>query len=426
MNKIYHEVNCCRVCKSDLHTIIALGNQKLTGIFPEPGQEELQAPVTLAKCKNPECGLVQLKESVDPNLMYGMDYGYRTGLNKSMYNHITKVYDDSKKWVNLKEGNVFLDIGSNDGSLVNYVYDNTHGVKCVGMDPTIKKFSQYYKDGTCPVPDFFSIENYYETCGKLKANLITSFSMFYDLEDPVKFANHIRLALDRDGVWIFEQAYLGFMLNRVTIDTVLSEHLMYYDLQSIDFILKQVDLKIVDVELNDVNAGSIRVVATHRDSNLAESDSVRLIKNYEKVMGFNDPDFAIYNNFRFLCQNSKSNFVNFLIRASNREKIVAALGASTKFNCLLQWAGISKNLLSCIGEVNPDKFGKVTPGTHIPIVPEDEVLESKPDYIVIGCYHFKDFFLKLPKIKQYILQGGTVVFPLPYLEFKDKNNTDLL
>lgn len=414
---IYNEVTKCRSCKGELREILSLGSQELTGIFPEPGEKLEEVPVTLMKCTNTECGLVQLKESADPNIMYGMDYGYRTGLNKSMSNHIKKVFEDSKQWVNLKDGDVFIDIGSNDGTLVNHVSENTKNVSCVGVDPTICKFYQYYMNGTFPVKEFFSYDSVKKYLSNNGAKLITSFSMFYDLEDPIKFANEIKKCLHQDGVWIFEQAYLGFILNRVTVDTILSEHLLYYDLQSIDYILKNAGLKIISVELNDINAGSIRIVAAREDSSLESCKTVDLIKNYEKVMGFNDSGFSIYKNFVTLCMNFKREFIDFLSEAKKSGKTVSALGASTKFNCILQFVGASTLYINQIGEVNPDKFGKVTPGTGIPIVPEDEVLNNNPDYIIIGCYHFKDFFLALPKIQKYIKDGGTVVFPLPTLEF---------
>ena len=257
-----------------------------------------------------------------------------------------------------------------------------------------------------------------DTCRKLEVEIIVIGRMEGKVKPKVKiFANEIKKCLSQDGVWIFEQAYLGFILNRVTIDTVLSEHLLYYDLQSIDYILKNAGLKIISVELNDINAGSIRVVAAREDSSLESCKTVDLIKNYEKVMGFNDSGFSIYKNFVTLCINFKREFTNFLSEAKTSGKTVSALGASTKFNCILQFVGASPLYINQIGEVNPDKFGKVTPGTAIPIVPEDDVLKNNPDYIIIGCYHFKDFFLGLPKIQEYIKNGGTVVFPLPTLEF---------
>jgi len=420
---IYKEATKCRSCQHDLKEILSLGSQKLTGIFPNVGENTQEVPVTLMKCTNQDCGLVQLKESVDPNIMYGMDYGYRTGLNKSMTDHIKKVFEDSKDWISLEKNDLFIDIGSNDGTLVNHIYKNTKGITCLGIDPTICKFGKYYDVGTHKIADFFSynlLSIYLNK--KPKAKLITSFSMFYDLEDPIFFAKEVESCLADDGIWIFEQAYLGFILNRITIDTILSEHLLYYDLQSIDYILNSSGLKIIDVELNDINAGSIRIVATKKDSCLQSYRSVDLIKNYEKIMGFNDPSMSIYKNFVTLCKNFKEDFRNFLLNADTSGKRVCALGASTKFNCILQYVDASPKYIQQIGEINDDKYGKVTPGTNIPIVPEDEVLNSNPDYIIIGCYHFKDFFLGLPKIKQYIENGGTIVFPLPTLEFYNKDS----
>lgn len=414
---LYKEVHKCRSCGSDITSLLELGNHKLTGIFPDPGQNLPEAPVTLMKCVNKECGLVQLKESVDPNLMYGKDYGYRTGLNKSMYNHVLSTLELSKKWITLESGDVYVDCGSNDGSLVNHVFENTEGVLCVGVDPTICKFAKFYNPGVVKVENFFNFKAVSEAIGPKKIKLLTSLSMFYDLEDPNSFVKEVNSLLSNDGVWVFEQAYLGFMLNRITIDTILSEHLLYYDLKSIDYILSRNGMKIIDVELNDINAGSLRVTAVKDTSKFTPSASVALLKNYEEVMGFNDSSFSIYKNFVTLCENFKSKFQEFLNLSLLNGKSVYALGASTKFNCILQYVNASPDLIKGIGEVNPDKFGKVTPGTQIPILSEDSVLELQPNFIVIGCYHFKEFFLNNEKIKKYISSGGTVVFPLPNLEF---------
>lgn len=454
------EITKCRVCgSSNLVTILDLGEQVLTGVFPKIGEEIPTSPVKLVKCKG-ECGLTQLSHSVEPDVMYGLDYGYRSGLNKAMVNHLNNLVDDIIQRVELRKGDCFCDIAANDGSLIKrylqyqgvgnisptraagqsyykmtrgYLisgselitrYENTidtEGITFLGIDPTIKKFKKYYPDhpDVLTIEDFFSAEKFKKFFNdrNRKAKIVTSIAMFYDLEDPIEFAKGVESILDDSGIWCFEQAYLGFILPRVTVDCVLAEHLLYYDLKSIKYILDKANLKIIDIQFNDTNAGSIRIISAKKDSIFTEAlDKIKLIKDHEDCLGLHDNNLSIYKKFEQSVYTFKQDFVNFLKQKKEEGKTIYGLSASTKFNCIIQFCGIGPDLITAMGEVNEDKFGSVTPGSNIPIVPEDEVLDKQPDYIVIGAYHFRDFFINNEKIKKYISKGGKLVFPLPHLE----------
>lgn len=405
------EVTRCRICHSEkLVPVLNLGTQALSGVFPGTKTEPITSgPLELIKCiSDRDCGLVQLRHSYDLNELYGMNYGYRSGLNASMVRHLHAKVGRILKMDFLDQGDLVIDIGSNDGTtLAGYPEGR---FELVGFDPTGKKFLHYYPDGVKLIPDFFSADLVRKELRGRRAKVITSFSMFYDLEDPIAFMREVESCLDDEGVWVFEQSYLPAMLRTNSFDTVCHEHLEFYALKQIYWMAERSGLKVLDVEFNDVNGGSFSVTAAKVSSRY--SANFRTIQNVlaeEVEMGLDG--LAVWDGFRARIGDAKRDLLQFLEEAHRLHKRVCGLGASTKGNVLLQYFGIDEQLLPAIGEVNEDKFGSFTPGTLIPIVPEDEMLASNPDFLLVLPWHFRTFFLGLPK-----LRGRSLVFPLPHLE----------
>lgn len=422
----YQPITRCRICgNQQLVPILDLGMQALTGVFPKPGETVETSPVVLVKCHGKDaCGLVQIRDSVSLEEMYGDNYGYRSGLNRSMVEHLKGLSRFCAARVKLAAGDRILDIGSNDGTLLGSYLDLMgeggeglvpEGVSLVGMDPTIRKFGHHYRDGIAKVADFFGAKRFLEEFpgGEGSAKIVTSISCFYDLEDPVAFARDVKRVLHPEGVWVFEQSYSVLMLAKNMYDTAVQEHLEYYSLLQIQRILKDAGLTVREVELNDCNGGSFRVVAGH-SATASGHPSVRLLEALEDILGIND--LAIYQNFENSAKLHKQAFRDLLAGIKDKGQKVFGLGASTKFNAVLQYCEITPELLPMIGEVNEDKFGRTTPGSLIPIVPEKELFALKPEYLVVGPYHFKAFLLGLPHVKKYLDEGGKLIFPLPSLE----------
>ncbi len=402
----------CRVCNSsDLERVFDAGKQFLTGRFPRSIEENITSgPLELMVCKTSSggCGLVQLGHSYDLEEMYGDSYGYRSGLNKSMVLHLQAKVDKIQEEFDLEQDDLIIDIGSNDGTTLNSYPEGKYNL--VGVDPSSKKFGRFYRGDIKRIPKFFDKTIIQDHLSHKKAKVITSFSMFYDLESPVKFAEDVKSSLSRDGVWIFEQSYLLTMLRMNSFDTICHEHLEYYTLSSIKYILNQAGLKLMDVEFNDVNGGSFSVVACRGDSeNKSKTEKIQALLDKERASGLFDGSlFKLFNrNIEF----EKNKLMSFLHEQRELGKTVSILGASTKGNVLLQYYGIDKNLVNSVAEVNPDKFGCLTPGTLIPIVSQKEVLASNPDYLLVLPWHFKEFFLS-----QEDLKGQTLIFPLPKFE----------
>lgn len=413
---MYKEICKCRICGNEnLQTIVNLGVQKLTGIFPKRGENMPEGPLELVKCvaKGQEkvCGLVQLRHSCESNEMYGENYGYRSGLNISMVHHLKEITDEIKKKIILRRGDMVIDIGSNDSTLLRS-YD-LEGIDYVGIDPTGNKFKKYYPEYVKLVPDFFSAENVFKIRGEMKAKVITSIAMFYDLEEPIKFAKDIYSVLDDEGIWILEQSYLPAMLEANSYDTICHEHLEYYCLAQIEWIVNSAGLKVVDVMENDVNGGSFRVIAAKKESSYRENENVHKFRHYELEMGYDKLD--VFINFKKNIEKQKRKMLDFLEKAQKERKKVYGYGASTKGNVLLQYCGITSKDIIAIAEVNEDKFGCVTPGTGIPIISENEAKKDEPDYFIVLPWHFRENILE--KEKNYMEQRKCAfVFPLPTFE----------
>ena len=407
---MYTEINSCRVSKEkDLVTFLNLGNQKLTGVFPRPEENLESGPLELVW--SPSSYLVQLKHTFEPTEMYGSNYGYRSGLNNSMVQHLVNKAKYLIELSKLKPGDVVVDIGSNDCTTLKAFPPD---VKRIGIDPTIKKFSQYYPDDISYVADFFSEDSYRSIEKNKNAKLVMSIACFYDLEDPISFVRDIYSILDDDGLWHFEQAYLPSTLRSLSYDTACHEHIEYYSMLSVQNILEHAGMKIVDVTLNDINGGSFAVTAC-KDTN----KSIKV--NHAVINWLIDEEYKMglhtvkpYFEFAQRTYEHRDSLVHLIHSLRAEGKTIYGYGASTKGNVLLQWCGFTSDDIAAIGEVNPDKFGCITPGTNIPIISEQEVKDMKPDYMMVLPWHFKNGIIQ--REKDYLNSGGKFIFPLPYIQ----------
>ena len=412
----YHEVKACRICGNEnLVTLLDLGEQYMTGVFPSLASPELgRGPVQLCKCADDDsgrsCGLVQMRHSFAADVMYGTNYGYRSGLNRSMVEHLRRKAEALQKLVTLGPDDLVLDIGSNDGtSLACYP---ASGPTLVGIDPSARKFAKYYRLDVELIVDFFSAELFRAFFGRRKAKLVTSIAMFYDLERPQAFVDDVASILADDGLWHLEQSYLPSMLRTNSYDTVCHEHIEYYTLRQLDWMMRRAGLRIADVEFNDTNGGSFAVTAAKKDGPAPTNAAVERALADEAALGLDTP--KPYEEFWQRVLASRAELLAFFDRARRENKKVIGYGASTKGNVLLQFCGITPEQLPCIAEVNEDKFGCVTPGTWIPIVPESQARDMRPDYFLVLPWHFRDAIIR--REAAFRESGGKLVFPLPHLE----------
>ncbi len=406
----YTEIDQCRISGSkNLVEVLDLGIQSLTGVFPSSKQAKVtEGPLKLVLC--PDSQLLQLKHNYDLSELYGDNYGYRSGLNLSMVNHLNNKVNELKKLTSISKNDIVLDIGSNDGTLLkSYRID-----ECirVGIDPTGNKFKDYY-DNIHLIADFFSSKKFQDIFPNKKAKVITSISMLYDLESPVAFIKDVAQILDHDGIWHFEQSYMPTMLGMNLYDTICHEHLEYYSLTVIKNALEKCGLKIIDVSLNFINGGSFAVTASHIDSKLQTNEAViNWMLDDEKRLELETT--KPYLDFARRVLEHKTKLKKLIDDLNNDGKKIMGYGASTKGNVLLQYCNFNSNDISYIGEINTDKFGSFTPGSKIPIVSEAEVKSMKPDYLLVLPWHFRDGIIN--KEKDYLASGGKFIFPMPEIE----------
>ena len=406
-------ISSCRICgNQELVQILDLGNQRLTGVFPKDKESDMQTgPLILVKCFGDDpgvCGLVQLQHSYDPDDLYSTNYGYRSGLNNSMVDHLKNLVRELEAQVNIETDDIVLDIGSNDSTLLRSF--GRPDVRLVGVDPTGEKFREFYPANVNLISLYFSKDVFQEYFGTEKAKVITSIAMFYDLETPFTFVEHICDVLDENGIWVFEQSYLPTMLAMNAYDTVCHEHLEYYGLKQIKWILDRSGLKIVDVKFNQINGGSFRVTAAPKSSSYVEAATLvqRIISDEENK---NLDTLLPYRQFKNRVSQHKGELKNLLEKLKIEGAQIAGYGASTKGNVLLQYCEISSDELPFVAEINPDKFGKFTPGTGIPIVSEEYAKSMGIDHFLVLPWHFKENILA--REREFLLDGKHLIFPLP-------------
>jgi len=400
------KIKNCRSCKSKkLTNLYTLGKQTLTGIFPPKKNAKItKGELSMIICNN--CRLLQLEHNFDANEMYGVNYGYMSSLNKSMISHLKLKALSLKNRYKLKSKDSVLDIGSNDGTFLSF-FNNKFNL--FGCDPTIKKFSKYYRKDINQIPLFFSSKLFNDK----KFQLVSSISMFYDLPDPLTFAKEINSILSKDGVWHIELSYMPMMIKNRSYDTICHEHLEYYSLRSLKYLLDKAGLKIINLSFNQINGGSIELDVVKKKSKLNECKHlINWVLESERLNKYNE--IEKHKIFFKECQNHKILLKKLLITLKKQNKKIIGYGASTKGNVLLQYCNINSKILDYIAEVNKFKFNKYTPGSNIKIISEKEAKLKKPHYLLVLPWHFKDHIVK--REQNFLKNGGKLIFPLPDIE----------
>lgn len=382
----------CRICGSkDLRPILDLGEMALTGVFQKDGRRVKRAPLALVLCMG-SCGLLQLKDAVARSSVFGPSYGYASGINATMRDHLLHVAATASRRVELAAGEVVLDIGSNDGTLLNcYPPQRLR----VGIDPSGRKWKKNYGDKTLIV-GYFPRDRY-----PRRAKIVTSVACLYDLDKPLDFFRGIKRQLAPDGIWVTEQSYMPTMLRRCAYDTICHEHIEYYGLTQIKWMADRVGLKIIDASENDINGGSFCVTLAHQDSELKRND-----KAIEDMLR-EEAHLRMIDLWMFVERVAEHRAAMRGWINSMKNKLVLGYGASTKGNVILQYCGIR---LKCIADRNPAKWGLRTPGTNIPIASEEYARSLNPDYFLVLPWHFRKEIEA--REKAFTDKGGKLFFPL--------------
>ena len=400
----------CKNCrKKKLNKIVKLGKQPLSGFFYNQKKYNLKRySLDLYKCS--ECDLVQLNNEVKIEKMYGQHYGYQTSVSKLMISHLKKKIKKIKQLNFIKLRDNILDIGSNDATFLKLLGKKYN---LWGVDPSAIKFKKNYKEMKL-VPNFFSKKNIIKKNAnkEIKFKLISSFAIFYDVDNPSKFCNDIEGLLDDNGIWICEFSYLPLMLKNLTFDQICHEHLTYYTFTVFEKIINNSGLKIIDCKLNEINGGSIEIIISKNQFKRKKNvKTINKIKNDEKKI-----TRKAYYNFSKRIKKIKEDLVSFV----NKNYPIAAYGASTKGNIVLNLSKLSSNQIEYICDSNKKKYGKFTPGSNIKIISKEKMRKLNPKFLLVLIWSFRSEIIK--QEINYLKKGGSLIFHLPKFHIINKNN----
>ena len=405
----------CRNCKKKkFDKISKIGSQPISSIFLKKKRKIKKFSLDLYKCET--CKLVQLNQIPNLKDMYGKDYGYKTSVSNLMINHLKKKFSHVNKIKLIRQNSNILDIGSNDGTFLNFFKKPKSNLNLYGIDPSASAFLSNYKKGINVIDNFFDekLAKKYFIKNKIKFSLITSFAMFYDVEDPNSFCKSISKVLEKNGLWIVEFSYFPLLLKNLTYDQICHEHCTYYTLQTFKNIISRNNMEIIDFNINKINGGSIEVICSQKVSKfkINKKKIQNLLKEEEKINTF---DYKIFN---LRVNASRENLLDFLSEVNKNE--IIGYGASTKGNVILNFCKINNKQISYICDANPSKKGKFTPGSEIPIITKEKMRKIKPKYLLVLIWSFKKEVLL--QEKKFIFRGGKLIFPLPVFHVVDKYN----
>ena len=405
----------CRNCKKkNFDKISNIGNQPISSLFLRKKIKIKNYSLDLYKCNL--CNLVQLSKIPNLKDMYGLNYGYKTSVSKLMVNHLKEKIKKLDRFGIFNKKSQILDIGSNDGTFLNFFSKFGNKFNLFGIAPSASAFLENYNKDVNVIIDFFdkkSVKKYFIK-EKKKFSLITSYAMFYDVEDPNEFCSSIVKILDRNGIWALEFSYFPLLLKNLTYDQICHEHCVYYSLSTFNKIISNNGLKIIDFTFNEINGGSIEVICAKSKSKYS-SNTKKINNILKKEKKITKKDF---DKFNLRMENSKKSLQLFL--SSQKRKDVMGYGASTKGNVILNYCNITNKNISYICDANPIKEGKFTPGSHIEIISKKKMRKMKPKYLIVLIWSFRTEVIK--QEKQFIENGGKLIFPLPVFHVVDREN----
>jgi SAM-dependent methyltransferase len=413
MNEI-KKIEKCRSCGSEqLVQIISFGNQYVTNFVDKDNSGQVKCPLDLMICE--KCKLVQLRHNAPPESMWDEQYWYKSGISSTIREDLRNIVESSKKLIALRKGDLVVDIGCNDGTLLSFYENNP--LNLVGFEPSKNVADDARAKGFKVINNFFNYFDYRKNFGEKKAKIITAISMFYDLEDPNKFMKDIVSLLDEQGLFVIQQNYLLTMLSNNAFDNVCHEHREYYSILSLKNLLDKFGLEIFDIKQNEINGGSIRTYIKFKNNKSLkgfQGSAERLIEIEKKEKDVGLDTLKPYLDFASRIGKIKEDLLEFIKKEKGAGKKICAYGASTRGNVILQYFGLNETLISYIADKNSDKWGKKTVGSLIKIISPEELRKMNPDYILVMVWHFFDE-IKLQE-KEYFDKGGKFIVPLP--EFK--------
>lgn len=392
--------------------------------FLEEGESPRHDKIEMKMLYDDEKNAVRLEKSAPLDVMYGK-YWYRSGINNTMKKELKSIVDSVCSVKKLKEGDVWLDIACNDGTLLSYVDKN---MTRIGIDPVEDSYVEESKThANLIIQDYFNKESYLKSqYGNKKASVVTTIAMFYDIENPDLFLQDVYEVIDDNGLFVVQMSYTPLMIEQMAFDNICHEHIFYYNLTNIKSLFEKNGFRIVDCQLNDINGGSFRIYAMKDIADVTQfstqpyrdvcSFRINSLLQYEESKKYNSPE--IWEEFYKKLLNLKEITKQYITQKKKEGKSIWGYGASTKGNTLLQYFGLDNTLIDGIAERSLYKFGLKTIGTNIPIYSEEEMRKVQPDYLLILPWHFINEFTE--REKEYLEKGGKFIVPCPRFKIIEK------
>lgn len=411
MSQVIYHRDTCRGCGSKILELIFSLNPSPIGDAYVPIDkirlEQPSYPIDLYMCN--ECGLAQLSDVIDPDILYG-EYIYTTTSSVLLSDHFLEYSKMVIEKCKIIKGSLVIDIGSNDGTLLKHF--KQQGMKVIGVEPAVRIAAQATAAGIHSIDEFFTLNLAKKIVTKYgNANLITANNVFANIDDLISWIRSIDELLAIDGVFIFESYYLLDLLNNMVFDFIYHEHLSSFSVKPIEALFKRLGFELFSVERVSTKGGSLRYFIQRFNGPLKVDKSVTEMLRLEEEKG-------LYKKETYTTYSSKINKIKnatkeFLVNAKKEGKSIAGFGASVTGTTLIYHFEIGEYIDYLVDD-NPAKQGLFSPGLHIPVYPTSEIYNRRPDYVLLLAWRFADSIIK--KNRSYINDGGHFLVPIP--EFK--------
>lgn len=406
----------CRMCQSiQLYKFLDLGFTPLADQFRRKDQlleVETYYPLEVFVCDN--CGLVQLGYVVSPEILYRNDYPYESSTTATGKIHWNEFATSVVERFNLNKKDLVVDIGSNVGVLLSAFKD--HGVRICGIDPAANIVRIAQGNNIETICDFFNQDSINEIVTRHgHASVITATNVFAHVDDLFTFMKNILDLLNDDGIFIFEAPYFGNLIQHLEYDTIYHEHLSYLSLKPLILFFNKFNMEIFDLEFRDIHGGSFRVYVGKKSKYPVNAIINELLVQEEKNQIYSHEKL---DNFADSVKQNRDELLWLLLSLKHENKKIAAVSAPAKGMTLLNYCKIGDNIIDFVTEKSKLKIGRFTPGMHIPVKPDEALLEEKPDYALLLAWNFADEIIKNNLL--YLKNGGKFIIPLPKPTIIDK------